>query len=57
LEIINNLTLEVAQSIGISRRTFFDLKKKASGSLINLKGKTLRKLRQLQFKDKQEVKM
>ena len=27
LEIINNLTLEVVQSIGISRRTFFDLEK------------------------------
>jgi len=58
LEIIDNLTLDVAQSIGIARRTFFDLKKKASSSsLINLKGKTLRKLRQLQFEDKQEVKM
>ena len=56
LEIIHNLTLDVAQRIGIVRRTFFDLKKKASNSeIINLKGKTLRKLRQLQFEDKQEV--
>ncbi|MDH3854170.1 MAG: hypothetical protein OES23_06910 [Nitrosopumilus sp.] len=29
LEIIHNLTLDVAQRIGIARRTFFDLKKKA----------------------------
>jgi hypothetical protein len=58
LEIISNLTLDVAQRIGIARRTFFDLKKKANDSdKINLKGKTLRKLRQLQFEDKQEVKM
>ena len=56
LEIIHNLTLDVAQRMGIARRTFFDLKKKASNSqIINLKGKTLRKLRQLQFEDKQEV--
>ena len=56
LEIIHNLTLDVAQRIGIVRRTFFDLKKKASNSeIINLTGKTLRKLRQLQFEDKQEV--
>jgi len=56
LEIIHNLTLDVAQNQGIPRRTFFDLKKKADSSeKINLKGKTLRKLRQLQFEDKQEV--
>ena len=56
LEIIKNLTLDVAQKLEIARRTFFDLKKKASSSeIINLKGKTLRKLRQLQFEDKQEV--
>ena len=55
-EIIYNLTLDVAQRIGLPRRTFFDLKEKASSSqIINLKGKTLRKLRQLQFEDKQEV--
>ena len=55
-EVIGNLTLESAQSIGIAKRTFFDLKKKLSNSdLINLKGKTLRKLRQLQFEEKQEV--
>jgi len=56
LEIIKNLTLDVAQRIGIPRRTFFDLKEKAiSSSTINLKGKTLRKLRQFRFEDKQEV--
>ena len=58
LEIIKNLTLDVAQRMGLPRRTFFDLKKKANNSdLINLKGKTLRKLHQLQFEEKQEVKM
>ena len=56
VEIIDNLTLDTAQRIGIAKRTFFDLKKKASSSVtINLKGKTLRKLRQLQFEYKQEV--
>ncbi|MDH3852966.1 MAG: hypothetical protein OES23_00785 [Nitrosopumilus sp.] len=46
----------LSKRIGIPRRTFFDLKEKATGSdKINLKGKTLRKLRQLQFEDKQEV--
>ena len=56
LEIINNLTLDVAQRIGLPRRTFFDLKEKVTNSaVINLKGKTLRKLCQLQFEDKQEV--
>lgn len=50
LEIINNLTLNVVQMMGLPKRTFFDLKKKANSSdLINLKGKTLRQLRQLQF--------
>ena len=56
LEVIGNLILEVAQRIGISRSTFFDLKEKAGSSeIINLKRKTLRKLRQLLFEDKQEV--
>ena len=57
VQIIDNLTLDVAQRIGIARRTFFDLKKKVSNAeQIGLKGKTLRKLRQLQFGDRQEVK-
>ncbi|MDH3311955.1 MAG: hypothetical protein OEM28_02265 [Nitrosopumilus sp.] len=56
LEIIKNLILDVAQRIGLPRRTFFDLKEKTNYSVpINLKRKTLRKLRQLQFEDKQEV--
>lgn len=56
LNIINNLTLDVAQKLEIPRRTFFELKRKASNTgQINLKGKTLRKLRQLQFENKQEV--
>ena len=39
--------------MGLPKRTFFDSKKKANDSaLINLKGKTLRKLRQLQFEEK-----
>ena len=55
-EIINNLTLDVAQKIGIARRTFFDLKQKINSNCkMNLKGKTLRKLQQLQFDYKQEV--
>ena len=57
VEIIKNLALYAAQQIGIAKRTFFDLKKKAfNAKQINLKGKTLRKLRQLQFGDRQEVK-
>ena len=56
VQIIKNLTLDVAQKLEIPRRTFFELKRKAShAEQINLKGKTLRKLRQLQFGDGQEV--
>ena len=53
VDIIDKLTLEDAKRIEIAKRTFFDLKKKMKNfDLINLKGKTLRKLRQLQFEEK-----
>ena len=56
VQIIKNLTLDIALKLEIPRRTFFELKRKASHTeQINLKGKTLRKLRQLQFGDRQEV--
>ena len=56
VQIIKNLTLDVALKLEIPRRTFFELKRKVScAEQINLKGKTLRRLRRLQFENKQEV--